>query len=189
MDRIMKSITFFTDGGAQNKDVKYGAWAFVIRTKDKEIKKHVLNNHNLTVYKGYIHRKMGELQGVGSHGTSEVTTNNKMELTSIQQACEVAETVRKQFGQSVKITIVTDSMYCINALSKWAYKWKANNWQRPPSKYGNTEPLKNIDIIQPLFEVVNNNDIVLCHVKGHSGNYSNELCDMICSREISKMYL
>ena len=57
--------------------------------------------------------------------------------------------------------IVTDSMYVINTMTK---DWKRN---------------KNNDLWDKMDEAINGLTIDWQHVKGHSGNKWNELCDVL----------
>lgn len=84
------------------------------------------------------------------------TTNNRMEIQAAIQACLWAmETGVTEF------TLYTDSMYVIGTMTK---SWKRN---------------KNHDLWEILDDLVDNLTITWTHVKGHSGNRYNELCDAL----------
>ena len=84
------------------------------------------------------------------------TTNNRMEI----QASLEAMLWMKNNNVSSSI-IVTDSMYVINTMTKG---WKRN---------------KNNDLWDKMDEAINGLTIDWQHVKGHSGNKWNELCDVL----------
>ena len=84
------------------------------------------------------------------------TTNNRMEI----QASLEAMLWMKNNNVSSSI-IVTDSMYVINTMTKG---WKRN---------------KNNDLWDKIDEAINGLTIDWQHVKGHSGNKWNELCDVL----------
>lgn len=84
------------------------------------------------------------------------TTNNRMEI----QASLEAMLWMKNNNVSSSI-IVTDSMYVINTMTK---DWKRN---------------KNNDLWDKMDEAINGLTIDWQHVKGHSGNKWNELCDVL----------
>ena len=84
------------------------------------------------------------------------TTNNRMEIQAVIEACKWA------INMSItEITIVTDSMYVIGAMSK--------NWSKK----------KNSDLWEELDLLVEKLNITWTHVKGHSGDKYNELCDAL----------
>jgi len=67
-------------------------------------------------------------------------------------------------------TITTDSEFWINVLTKWAPTWEKNGWQK---KGG----IKNLDIVQPLFEKYKGSQAKLIWTRGHVGTELNELAD------------
>lgn len=83
------------------------------------------------------------------------TTNNRMEIEAAYQGCLWAK-----MSNNKNITIYTDSMYVIGTMTM---NWKKN---------------KNLDLWPKLFDVVEGLNITWKHVKGHSGDQYNELCDV-----------
>ena len=55
-----------------------------------------------------------------SGGTAE-TTNNQMELTAAIMALEA-------LAKPSKITLITDSSYVKDGITKWIFGWKKNGW-------------------------------------------------------------
>ncbi len=90
------------------------------------------------------------------------TTNIRMEGLAILATLQDAD------GAECEIT--TDSEFWINVLTKWAPTWESNNWQK---KGG----IKNLDIVQPLFELFQNSRASLIWTRGHVGTELNELAD------------
>lgn len=89
----------------------------------------------------------------------ENTTNNRMEITAVIKALYWLEENKKS---SEDIVIYTDSMYVIGSMTK--------NWKRN----------KNIDLFDELDQIYNKfKSILFMHVKGHSGDKYNELCDKL----------
>lgn len=84
------------------------------------------------------------------------TTNNRMEIEAVIAACEWC--IEQQYN---KITIYTDSMYIIGTMTK--------NWKRNV----NSDLWNILDILALKLS------ITWKHVKGHSGNKYNELCDAL----------
>ncbi|MDB2321034.1 ribonuclease HI, partial [Amylibacter sp.] len=68
-----------------------------------------------------------------SGGAAE-TTNNQMELTAAIMALEALD-------KPSKITIVTDSSYVKDGITKWIFGWKKNGWKTSAKKAVKNEEL------------------------------------------------
>lgn len=88
-------------------------------------------------------------------------TNNEMELKALNQALMKLLDLKLN---NHKVTIYSDSMYVINAVSKWSKSWKASGWKRK-GKYPikNIDLIKNIDSLKEKFSSLN-----FSWVKGHT---------------------
>ena len=97
-------------------------------------------------------------------------TNNTAELNALNQSLLIAKDVINS-GKTVEI--LCDSQYAINCITNWAFGWKAKGWKRK------TGDIKNLTLIQEAHElyVKISNDVVVSHVKAHSGIEGNELAD------------
>lgn len=84
------------------------------------------------------------------------TTNNRMEVQAVIEICNWA-----QEQHITELEIVSDSMYVIGTMTK--------NWQRK----------KNNDLWEILDKAKYGLSITWTHVKGHSGDKYNELCDAL----------
>lgn len=84
------------------------------------------------------------------------TTNNRMEIEAVIKACMWL--ILKGYKEA---TIYTDSMYVIGTMTK---SWKKN---------------KNQDLWDELEKLASQLNLTFKHVKGHSGNVYNELCDVL----------
>lgn len=94
------------------------------------------------------------------------TTNQRMEVTAVLMA------LRSLDGP---LTIVSDSTYVVNCFrDRWWVKWKANGWRNAKK-----EPVANVDLWQPLIELVIARQPVFRWVKGHSGDPMNDLVDQL----------
>jgi ribonuclease HI len=82
------------------------------------------------------------------------TTNNRMEIEAVIESCVWAKS-----RNILEIEIVSDSMYVIGTMT--------SNWKRR----------KNNDLWNLMDEAVKGMSIKWTHVKGHSGDKYNELCD------------
>jgi len=92
-------------------------------------------------------------------GAQKYTTNNAMELTAVIEAL-------KFYSYHNKFHIYSDSLYVINCAT---CKWKKK---------------KNLDLWNEFDRVSVNKDIIWTWVKGHNGDYYNELVDRMARDEI-----
>lgn len=91
------------------------------------------------------------------------TTNNRMELTAAITALETLE-------RPSIITVVTDSSYVKDGITKWVHGWKKNGWKK---KGG----LKNEDLWRQLDAANQRHQVTWEWVKGHAGHPENERAD------------
>ena len=84
------------------------------------------------------------------------TTNNRMEIQAVIEALKYMES-----EGIVEATIYSDSMYVVEVMNK---DWKKN---------------KNKDLWAEIEKLVQGRKIKWVHVKGHSGNKYNDMCDML----------
>jgi ribonuclease HI len=84
-----------------------------------------------------------------------------------------------------KITICSDSQYCINGFSIWVHNWSKNGW-----KSGRKE-IKNRDLWEEAFELLNNHqhDFEFKWIRGHQGHVWNELADKVAGEQSRKVML
>ncbi len=110
--------------------------------------------------KGDTILKQRELSGGAAH-----TTNNQMELMA---AISALETLAKPSA----ITIVTDSVYVKDGITKWIHGWKKNGWRNASKK-----PVKNTELWQRLDTATKRHQITWQWIKGHAGHMENERAD------------
>ena len=96
-------------------------------------------------------------------GGEAETTNNRMELLAAITALETLD-------RPTKLTVVTDSSYVKDGITKWIHGWKKNGWKK---KGG----LKNVDLWQRLDAAAARHDVTWEWVKGHAGHPENEKAD------------
>ncbi len=86
-------------------------------------------------------------------------TNQRAELYAILKALKSVN-----INEYDSIHLYTDSMYSINCLTKWIYKWLHNNWLDFKKK-----PVKNKDIILQIYNILlSKTNIHLHHVYSHT---------------------
>ena len=96
-------------------------------------------------------------------GGEPETTNNRMELRAAIEALNALE-------RPSTITIVTDSVYVKDGITKWIFGWKAKGWKK---KGG----LKNVELWQELDAAQEKHDVTWEWIKGHAGHEYNERAD------------
>ena len=110
-------------------------------------------------------------------GGAPETTNNRMELTA---AIEGLRALAQILGASEDpVVLRSDSKYLCDAFNQdWILNWKCNGWRT--AKKG---PVKNRDLWEELEALTRGKQITWSWVKGHNGDYFNELCDRIANEE------
>ena len=98
-------------------------------------------------------------------GGEAETTNNRMELLAAITALETLD-------RASRITIVTDSSYVKDGITKWIHGWKAKGWKTAAKK-----PVKNEELWRRLDDATQRHDVTWEWVKGHAGHPENERAD------------
>jgi ribonuclease HI len=108
-------------------------------------------------------------------GYSKSTTNNIMEITAVLEAVKLLK-----FPCNIKI--YSDSAYVVNCFNqKWIYNWQKNNWKTSDKK-----PVKNKELWEELYNILQAHKFEFIKVKGHSDNEFNNRCDELATGEIKK---
>ena len=105
-------------------------------------------------------------------GSELNTTNNRMELTAVIRALE-------HYDEAKEIEVFTDSKYVMQGITEWIKNWKTNHWKTSQKK-----DVKNKDLWVLLDSVSAKHDIKWSWVKGHSGDYGNEIADKLATQAI-----
>ena len=101
-------------------------------------------------------------------GRESNTTNIRME--------GLAMIAGIKYAGSEGCEIHSDSEFWINVLTKWAPTWQANGWKKK------TGPIKNLELVQELYELYYKYPVKLVWVRGHVGTEFNELADEWANR-------
>ena len=105
-------------------------------------------------------------------GSELNTTNNRMELTAVIKALE-------HYDEAREIEVFTDSKYVMQGITEWIENWKNNHWKTSQKK-----DVKNKDLWVLLDTVSAKHDIKWSWVKGHAGDYGNEIADKLATQAI-----
>ncbi len=149
----MDMITIFTDGSSRGNPGP-GGWGAVIAMKEGARSKEI----------GEAQTQITELGG-----GEKMTTNNRMELTACVQG--LVNTPKDS-----EVTVLTDSSYVINGMTKWIHGWKRNGW-----KTKTKDDVLNKDLWMELADEISTRQVQWKHVGGHVGILGNERCDHIAT--------
>ena len=157
-------LYIYTDGSclANGSDDAVGGFGVLVLDKDEKI-----------VYNYYSEEKKGQ--------KGERVTNNRCELKAIlhsflkfglkEDLCFIAGTP----------IIYSDSSYCINTFTNWMFTWAANGWKRP-----NGAIPDNLDLIKAFYDHWQDGyRIDFRLVKGHNGDFWNEMVDKLATGKIT----
>lgn len=109
-----------------------------------------------------------DASGQRGSGAENPTTNNRMEIMAAIKAIEPY--------RGRQIEIITDSMLVINAATVWRDNWIKRGWTTK-----GRQAIKNRELWEELFSLVDLNHIRFTWVKGHSGDEMNELADQLAT--------
>lgn len=112
-------------------------------------------------------------------GYVKASTNNQMELMSAIKGLRRYSNISDNKNDTV--TLYSDSKYVVLGISQWMHSWQSKEWIKSD---GN--PVLNKDYWLELFEINKKIKLKCKHVKGHSGNELNELCDNLAVGAIKK---
>ena len=143
----MAELFAYTDGACSGNPGP-GGWGVLLQARDG---KRVVKEREL------------------SGGEAE-TTNNRMELMAAITALETLD-------RPSALTIVTDSVYVKDGLTKWIHGWKRNGWKTASKK-----PVKNAELWQRLDAAASRHEVDWQWVKGHAGHEENERCDELATQ-------
>lgn len=146
----------YTDGGVRGngKEENLGSFAIVIT-------------------KGSVYQ-IGEMSRCCKN-----TTNNIMELEGILLALKFISLMNIKNPQE-QYHIYSDSMYSINTITDWMWKWESQQWTKKGGE------IKNLELIKKIHTLIQKHDLLpivqFHHVKGHSGNKFNEIVDGVVNQ-------
>lgn len=110
-------------------------------------------------------------------GSSELTTNNRMELTAAIEALNLLK-------EKCQVELYSDSAYLVNAFNeKWIFGWKKKNWKK------GSDDIPNSDLWKTLYSLYYKHEITFIKVKGHADNEFNNRCDKLATGAIKEFNL
>ena len=102
-------------------------------------------------------------------GGERVSTNNRTELVAAIRGLEA-------LTRPCHVTLVTDSVYVKDGITRWIHGWQRNGWRTAAKK-----PVKNSELWQELLIATERHRIDWVWVKGHAGDADNERADKLAS--------
>ena len=102
------------------------------------------------------------------------TTNNRMELMAAIKALSALK-------KTCEVTIVTDSKYLKDGMTKWLNQWVLNNWKSSAKKQ-----IKNVDLWKKIYTLSEVHTISWAWVKGHDNHEENEKADYLARLGMEK---
>ena len=120
----------------------------------------------------------GDMENRTLRGGDPRTTNNQMELRAAIEGIRGLEGI---FGsaQGLDVTLHSDSQYLCKAFNdNWIGGWLKRGWRTSKK-----QPVLNREMWEELIRVTRGINITWQWVKGHSGDYFNEMCDRIAREE------
>lgn len=112
---------------------------------------------------------ISEAKVIEHGGRENMTTNNRMELTSAIEALKVADSASS-------IILYSDSQYVIKGITEWIHSWQIKGWRNSQKK-----TVLNRDLWEKLLEASENKKIQWKYVKGHADTAGNVRCDEIAT--------
>lgn len=106
-------------------------------------------------------------------GVEPLTTNNRMEMTAALKALEALKAPSD-------VTLLTDSRYLLDGMTKWLPGWQKNGWRNAAR-----QPVKNADLWMALADAARPHRIRWEWVRGHAGHPLNERADALANEAIA----
>ena len=104
-----------------------------------------------------------------AHGHDPDTTNNRMELVALIEACDLVP-------EDTPTTVYSDSNLAVQSMNDWAKGWERRGWKRK------TGPIKNLGLVKELyFKLQSRPEITLRWIKAHDGSLWNEYADSLAN--------
>ena len=151
-----KMYKVYTDGACKGngKTSAKGGWAFAIYDENGVL----------------IFSKSGHEEG---------TTNQRMEINAILEACDAISAIEKiSMNEVFSCNIYSDSAYCIRCYTEaWYSRWETNGW-----KTADREPVKNKDLWEKLVPYFKDSRFNFIKVKGHADCDENNYVDQLAQR-------
>ena len=113
-------------------------------------------------------RENGTIREISGRSDND-TTSQRMEVRGALEGL-------RALAQPSRVTVVTDSAYLADAINDWIWAWSQRGWQRVDG-----QELKNVDLWQEMWDLLQTHDVRAWWTRGHSGDVKNERADELAS--------
>lgn len=111
------------------------------------------------------------------------TTNNRMELSAVLFAFNAIKNIEIDSKLQYEINICSDSKYVTDAINKnWLFNWVRKGFLNVK----NTDLWSQVYLLISPLMLQSNMKVNFIWVKGHNGNYYNEIVDKLASQACGK---
>ena len=162
----MLNVDIYTDGACKGNP-GYGGWGVYIENIPKNLMLKYYDQWNVKYF--VVDKEKFAIKMKGR--SRDITTNNQMELQGAIESCKFCVEYNLK-----NVNIYTDSVYVYKGITEWIKGWSKKGRLRKDSK----DPVKNIDLWLSL-DGFNRAEFNWFWVKGHSGNYGNDIADHLAS--------
>ena len=108
-------------------------------------------------------------------GGEPQTTNNRMELMAVIEGLQALK-------RPCEVMLYSDSKYVVDMVEGgYLNRWRKNNWMR-----NKKDPVKNIDLWEKIFQLLQVHEVKMIWVKGHAENPWNNRCDELAVAAAAK---
>lgn len=104
-------------------------------------------------------------------GPEDRSTNQRMEMRAAVEGLA-------RVPPGSRVTLMTDSMFVINGMTKWVAGWKRKGWRKADGG-----PVANLELWQRLDRLASERRVTWTHVRGHAGVAMNERCDRLANAQ------
>lgn len=101
-------------------------------------------------------------------GRVENTTNSRMEIQAVLEGL-------KRLKEPCIVHLVSDNIYVVRTINEWLDAWIASGVYQQKS---------NLDLWDEFIELRKIHKVEAKHIRGHQGNYYNEICDKLATNAI-----
>lgn len=162
-------VTIFTDGSSRGNPGPGGWGSVVVQVESRKSQVKSESQKAVQAHASDSSRKEDDAHVTELGGHEARTTNNRMELMAAIGGL-------KHTPFDAAATVLTDSKYLINGITKWVRGWKRNGW-----KTKTKDDVLNKDLWLELSDLAEGRDIAWKYVGGHVGIVGNERSDHIAT--------
>lgn len=168
LQKNSKIVEVYCDGGSRRNGSALASAGYGVFFNDKQVE---LYNASVSL--------------LDIRGFHKKYTNQYAELFAILHTLGAIYDIyrTKVDSRAWDFIIKTDSQFSINCLTKWYKSWLKNGWKK-----SNGEPVEHAEIIKCCLDILDKfPSITFEHVRGHSGDYGNDIADKLANLGCDRM--